>query len=77
MKLSTVAVFTAGYVLGTRAGRERFEQISTLAGRLREALEATGPQERIESYASRLEAYATRNGGIGAPSQSERPAGTG
>ena len=27
MKLSTVAMFGAGYVLGTRAGRERYEQL--------------------------------------------------
>ena len=31
MKLTTVAVFGVGYLLGTRAGRERYEQILELA----------------------------------------------
>ncbi len=33
MKLASVAIFGAGYVLGTRAGRERYAQIVALAQR--------------------------------------------
>jgi hypothetical protein len=31
VKLKTIVVFSAGYVLGTRAGRERYAQIAALA----------------------------------------------
>lgn len=34
MKLSTVAAAAAGYVLGSRAGHERYEQIVRLARRV-------------------------------------------
>lgn len=40
MKLRTMAVFGVGYVLGTRAGRERYEQIAELVERARHRLEA-------------------------------------
>ena len=33
MKLRSLVVFGAGYVLGTRAGRERYAQISAAAGK--------------------------------------------
>jgi hypothetical protein len=33
-RIFTIAVGTAGYVLGARAGRERYEQIKTQAGKL-------------------------------------------
>lgn len=33
MKARSLLVFGAGYVLGTRAGRERYAQIAKLAGR--------------------------------------------
>ncbi len=35
-KILHAAAFATGYVLGTRAGRERYEQIVRTAGRLRE-----------------------------------------
>ena len=31
MRLTTLVMFGAGYVIGTRAGRERYEQIVTAA----------------------------------------------
>lgn len=39
MKLSALALFGAGYVLGTRAGRERYDQIRALTTRLADRLE--------------------------------------
>ncbi len=39
MKLAAVAVFGAGYVLGTRAGRDRYEQIVAFSTRLADRLE--------------------------------------
>lgn len=42
MKLTAVSALVVGYVLGTRAGRERYEQIRRLAGEAAERLEAYG-----------------------------------
>ncbi len=39
MKLSTLAGFGAGYVLGTRAGRERYAQIVALVQRTAQLIE--------------------------------------
>jgi hypothetical protein len=39
VKLRTIAVFGAGYVLGSRAGRERYTQIVEVAQRLAQRLE--------------------------------------
>ena len=58
MKLSTAAVFGVGYLLGTKAGRQRYDQIRQLAGRLVEEFDASGARERLESISSRLETYA-------------------
>lgn len=44
MKLTSLALFGAGYVLGTRAGRERYEQIVAAA---RQA------SKRLEEYSAR------------------------
>ncbi len=40
MKLASVAIFAAGYVIGTRAGRERYAQIVDLMERTSQRLEA-------------------------------------
>lgn len=40
MKLRTMAVFGVGYVLGTRAGRERYEQIAEFVERAQRRLES-------------------------------------
>ena len=58
MKLSTAAVFGIGYLLGTKAGRQRYDQIRQLAGRLVEEFDASGARQRLESISSRLETYA-------------------
>lgn len=39
MKITTLAVFGAGYVLGTKAGRERYAQIVQASARASKRLE--------------------------------------
>jgi hypothetical protein len=39
VKLTGVVLFAAGYVAGSRAGRERYEQIRALAQRFADRLE--------------------------------------
>jgi hypothetical protein len=58
VKLSTAAIFGVGYLLGTRAGRQRYDQIRQLAGRLAAEFDGSGARERLESLSSRLESYA-------------------
>ena len=58
MKLSTVAIFGLGYLVGARAGRQRYDQIRQLAGRLAEEFDASGARQQLESISSRLETYA-------------------
>lgn len=58
MKLTTVAVFGVGYLLGTRAGRERYEQIVQLTNSASGKFAASGARRRLEEYGARLEAYA-------------------
>ena len=64
MKIGTLAVFGAGYVLGTKAGRQRYEQIIELSRRASQGLEGSRAQERLQDYAARLDAYARRNGRV-------------
>jgi len=45
VKLGVVVVFGVGYVLGTRAGRERYDQIVAMSNRLADRLEErAGPR---------------------------------
>ncbi len=39
MKITKLALFASGYIIGARAGRERYAQIAGLAGRAAERLE--------------------------------------
>lgn len=39
MKLARVAIFAAGYVIGAKAGRERYAQIAGVAERAAERLD--------------------------------------
>jgi hypothetical protein len=46
MRLGTLAALAVGYVLGSRAGRDRYEQLRTAAGEAAHRLEtygSTGP----------------------------------
>jgi hypothetical protein len=58
VKLTTAAIFGVGYLLGSRAGRRRYDQIRQLAGRLAAELDGPGARQRLESLSSRLESYA-------------------
>jgi hypothetical protein len=62
VRLTLLAAFGAGYVLGTRAGRERYDQIRELAMDTSHRLEQSGWRDRLDDYGGRLERYATRNG---------------
>lgn len=65
MKLTTIAMFGAGYVLGTRAGRERYEQLRVAAQRFTDGVDGSGIRAGLESVSDRLERYAAE-GGLGA-----------
>ena len=61
MKLIAVAAFGAGYLLGTRAGRERYEYLRGLAHGAGDTFAASGARRRLEEYGARLEAYAAQS----------------
>jgi hypothetical protein len=61
VKLTTVAVFGVGYLLGTRAGRERYEQILKLAHSASGKFAASGARRSLEEYGARLDAYAAQS----------------
>ena len=67
MKLSTVALLGAGYVLGARAGRQRYDQIRLLVGRLAGEFEGSGARQRLENISARLETYARERAGDSSP----------
>ena len=83
MKLTTVAVFGVGYLLGTRAGRERYEQILGLACSAGGKFAASDARRRLEEYGARLEAYAAQSrlgqsrAGESGAGESRRAAGAG
>jgi hypothetical protein len=54
VKLTTVLMFGAGYVLGTRAGRERYAQIIAAADRASKRLEAYSEGHRPNADAESL-----------------------
>jgi hypothetical protein len=75
MKLSTVAMFGAGYVLGTRAGRQRYEQLCGVARRVAGEFDATSIRSGLETMTTRLEQYAgtqdTAAGGNGSSARGQ------
>ena len=46
MRLTTLLMFGAGYVIGTRAGRERYAEIVTMAQRASKRLEEYSARQR-------------------------------
>ena len=74
MKLTTVAMFGAGYVLGTRAGRERYEQLRELARRLANEVDGASVREGLENVSSRLESFASSSGLAAHADQRRAPA---
>jgi hypothetical protein len=78
VKLTTVAVFGTGYLLGTRAGRERYEQILQLAHGASGRFASSGARRRLQEYGARLEAYAAQSRmGQSEAGQSRHATGTG
>ena len=67
MKLTAVALFAAGYVLGSRAGRERYDQIRALARGAAGKLEDSGIRQLLEAYGDRV------NTGSARPVRGRRP----
>jgi hypothetical protein len=61
-KLTVVAIFGLGYVLGAKAGRERYEQIRELAQTASKNFETSDLRERLETYRARLEAHSSGTG---------------
>ena len=60
MKLVTVAIFGIGYVLGAKAGRERYEQIRKLAHNASESFDASAARQRLEALAAQLDGYSSK-----------------
>ena len=50
--LSKLFVFGAGYVLGTKAGRERYNQIAALAQEAAKRLDGLGTRDQFSSGSS-------------------------
>lgn len=59
MKLTAVTMFGIGYVMGARAGRERYEQILRLARSASENFDAAAARERLEALATQLDNYSS------------------
>lgn len=59
MKLVAVTMFGIGYVLGCRAGRERYEQIRSLARSASENFDAAAARQRLEALAAQLDGYSS------------------
>jgi hypothetical protein len=66
MKLTLLCAFGAGYVLGTKAGQDRYEQLRELAQGASQRLAEAGVRQRLEDYGGRLETYASRRSGSAA-----------
>jgi hypothetical protein len=60
MKLMTVAIFGIGYVLGAKAGRERYEQIRRVAHNAAESFDASAARQRLEALAAQLDGYSSK-----------------
>ena len=60
MKLLTAAIFGIGYVLGAKAGRERYEQIRKLAHNASESFDASAARQRLEALAAELDGYSSK-----------------
>ena len=65
MRLTTLVMFGAGYVIGTKAGRERYEQIVAMAERA---------ARRLEEFSADREAVADHGVDPGHPRDRRRRA---
>ncbi len=62
MKVRTFAVFGAGYVLGTKAGRERYGQIIAAAQNAPKRLEEYS--DKFDSFAGKFDSFRGRLDGL-------------
>jgi hypothetical protein len=60
MRLTLACAFGAGYVLGTKAGRARYDQLRAAAQDTAGRIGESGLRDRLGDYGGRLEAYAQR-----------------
>jgi hypothetical protein len=60
MKLTALGALAVGYVLGTRAGRERYEEIRQLAGRAADKLESYGSSGSLATRLAELDDHRNR-----------------
>ena len=58
MKLVGLTLFGVGYVLGSKAGRERYEQLRALARSAADRFDDPNTQSRLRAYTERLETFA-------------------
>ena len=65
MRLTTLVMFGAGYVIGTKAGRERYEQIVAMAERA---------ARRLDEFSAEREAAADHGVDSGHPRDRRRRA---
>lgn len=61
-KLSLLAGLAAGYVLGARAGRERYEQIATQANKVWSSAPVQKQAEKVQALADRYVPKAVEGG---------------
>jgi hypothetical protein len=62
MRLSALGALAVGYVLGARAGRERYEEIRQLAARAAERLEEYGSSGSLAARVAQLDDHRDRTG---------------
>ncbi|HEY1640493.1 MAG TPA: hypothetical protein VGG35_07390 [Streptosporangiaceae bacterium] len=63
MKLTLACAFGVGYVLGSRAGRQRYDQIREAARDASRRLAESGVPDRLGDVGARLEQYASQRSG--------------
>lgn len=62
MRLTAIGALVVGYVLGARAGRERYEEIRQLAGRAAQRLEDYGSSGSLATRLAELDDHRYRTG---------------
>ena len=74
MKLSTIAALGTGYVLGTRAGRQRYDQLRETARRVVGEIDVSSIRSGLETLTTRLEQYAGAHDAAGNGRSARGPA---
>ena len=75
MKVFTLAAgFAAGYVLGSRAGRDKYEQIAAAARKAQNHPAVTQVQEKAQQLLSSASAASSTDTSTGSPTTSASPA---